>query len=716
MKKIYSQFILGDMNLQYILDTDTAIIGLRLFPADSTKKISEHTKTLSSTSENHTSECPDELNIEPLVLLHASKYPRAGNLSVGQTMRNGKFAELFIFDSQHIKETNTTKKILTKLKSKEGFEVIHTIEYEKKSSFLKSSAVFINNSNTSITLELFSSFSITGISPFQKNNAPEVYRIHRLRSSWSSEGTLITETAEQLKLENSWSNHSVQCERFGVIGSLPVMRWFPFISIEDNEHKVIWGAKVEGLSSWQIEIYRKDDFFALSGGLADREFGHWNKTIIPKEEFHSGNAWISVVHGKIEDITQRLTNTEIKNRIEINSNTELFPVFNEWCTTWGYPSEENLTPLLPVLKNLKIPYLIIDAGWYGNGEKNWYTSQGDWNENKKLYPKGLKAFCEKIRSFGITPGLWFEPESIGEDATIKNKIDWQLKLDGEPVKVGTRYFFDFRNTEVTNYLESKLSNLITECGLGYIKIDYNETIGLGCDSNNLPGEGLREHLYQVIKFFENLKKKFPQLIIENCASGGSRLCPAFVNTMDISSFSDAHECCSIPIIAGNLQFIIPPSKSLIWAVLHQTDSINRIYYSLAALFLGRICLSGRIDQLSEIQFSILHKALYLYSKISHIIQNGKSYRFGTVIKSYNHPKGWQVIVRYSKKREQCIIILHTFTLSQEEISILLPYNEKYQISESFCDPSVLCRINNNTIKIKGLINFTAGVWYLRGKF
>ena len=37
---------------------------------------------------------------------------------------------------------------------------------------------------------------------------------------------------------------------------------------------------------------------------------------------------------------------------------------------------------------------------------------------------------------------------------------------------------------------------LRDAGLGYIKVDYNETIGLGCDQADSPGEGLRQHLHQ----------------------------------------------------------------------------------------------------------------------------------------------------------------------------------------------------------------------------
>ncbi|EGF47797.1 family 36 glycoside hydrolase, partial [Lacticaseibacillus rhamnosus MTCC 5462] len=88
------------------------------------------------------------------------------------------------------------------------------------------------------------------------------------------------------------------------------------------------------------------------------------------------------------------------------------------------------------------------------------------------------------------------------------------------------------------------------------------------------------------------------LVIENCSSGGHRLTPAFIERTELSSFSDAHETHSIPIIAANEWLVIPASKNLIWCVLHADDTLEEMYFHLISTFLGRVCLSGDIRHLS----------------------------------------------------------------------------------------------------------------------
>ena len=62
----------------------------------------------------------------------------------------------------------------------------------------------------------------------------------------------------------------------------------------------------------------------------------------------------------------------------------------------------------------------------------------------------------------------------------------------------------------------------------------------------------------------------------------------------MSSFSDAHECNSIPIIAANMHRMILPRQSQIWVVIQKEQPISKYYYQSASSMRGRLCLSGNI--------------------------------------------------------------------------------------------------------------------------
>ena len=162
-----------------------------------------------------------------------------------------------------------------------------------------------------------------------------------------------------------------------------------------------------------------------------------------------------------------------------------------------------------------------------------------------------------------------------------------------------------------------------------------------------------------------MKEEIPDLVIENCSAGGHRLEPSMMKLCSMASFSDAHETTAIPLIAANLHRVIRPEQSQIWAVLRAADSKERIEYSLAATFFGRMCLSGDIYDLTDEQWAVVDEGIEFYKKAADIIKNGKTIVHRVESTSYNNPKGQQLLIRkYENKR---LAILHRFEDSKKWI-------------------------------------------------
>jgi alpha-galactosidase len=125
-----------------------------------------------------------------------------------------------------------------------------------------------------------------------------------------------------------------------------------------------------------------------------------------------------------------------------------------------------------------------------------------------------------------------------------------------------------------------------------------------------------------------------------------------------ASFSDAHECKSIPIIAANVQRMIKPSQSQIWAVLSKEDDIHRVNYSLTAGFLGRLCLSGEIFDIPDENWQITLEAIKLYGEITPIIKDGYTRIIECTAEDYNDPTGYQIVLR--ELGDKALMIVHTF--------------------------------------------------------
>ncbi|MBO5372919.1 MAG: alpha-galactosidase [Lachnospiraceae bacterium] len=668
-KKILNQYELGDMLVQY-LTNENGQVGLQLLPAKFDGKEQEKNEQLDS-----------------LVQLKVTGDVYNEAYAMGNSMRNGETVRRLKFVEQKVEEEETKKTIATVLKDDRGYQVTHYLVWKENTPYVRMFCEFENLSSEVAELEMFESFSLGNLSPYMAGDGHETLNIYRMRSVWSQEGRMEVLLAEDLQLEPAWDPHAVRCEKFGQAGSMPVNKFFPFVAVEDTKNQVFWGAQIAHPASWQMELYRKDDGLCISGGLADRDFGQWLKRVNPKEGFKTPEAIVSVANTNSIDIfTGRLTEAAregMEKAPEIERDLPI--VFNEYCTTWGNPSHENIASIVEKIKDKDFTYFVIDCGWYKEEGVPWDIGMGDYEVSKVLFPDGLQKTVDVIKEAGMIPGLWFEIENVGSAARAYQMEEHLLHRDGKVLTSYFRRFWDMRDPWVEEYLTKKVIGTLKEYGFGYMKIDYNETIGMGCDGAESTGEALRQCLNKTQEFIEKVKREVPGIVLENCASGGHRLEPSLMAQMSMASFSDAHECPEIPIIAANLHRLIHPAQSQIWAVIRETDSLKRIAYSVINTFLGRMCISGDVTNLTQEQWAIMDGGMAFYKKIAPIILKGQSYRYGTKIKSARNPKGWQGLVRMGENNE-AVAIIHTFAGDlPKRIEFKLPRECSYEIEEVFSD-------------------------------
>lgn len=643
--QILKEYELGDMTARYLTDEEHKQVGLVLLPAG----LSVPAKSMKNE------------HIDSLVQLKFTGDIYDEAYAMGNSMRNSETVRMLRYRGQQIQEENGRTIIRTILAAEGKYQVVHSLVWKAGSRYVRIFCTVENQGEEELMLEMFESFSLGSLSPYLEGDGHGQMYLHRIRSVWSQEGRPERIPLEDLQLEPAWDPHAVRCEKFGQAGSMPVNKYFPFAAVEDRKNRVFWGAQIAHNASWQMELYRKDDALAFSGGLADRDFGHWMKGIGPGESFGTPEAVVSVAHTDSFDIfTARLTEAASEGLEHVPEMEKSLPiVFNEYCTTWGNPSHENICGIVDCIKDKGFGYFVIDCGWFKEDGIPWDISMGDYEVSESLFPEGMDKTVEKIKAAGMIPGIWFEYENVGSASRAYQKEEHLLHKDGKVLTSYFRRFFDMCDPWVDDYLEKKVIGTLKKYGFGYMKIDYNETIGIGCDGAESLGEGLRRNMEASKCFIEKVKREVPEIVLENCASGGHRLEPGLMSQMSMASFSDAHECEEIPIIAANLHWVIHPAQSQIWAVIRQEDAQKRIVYSIAATFLGRMCLSGDVMNLSAEQWRMIDSGIEFYREIVPMIREGQSYHFGTKVRSMRHPKGWQALVRVGRN-ERAYLVLHIF--------------------------------------------------------
>lgn len=205
-------------------------------------------------------------------------------------------------------------------------------------------------------------------------------------------------------------------------------------------------------------------------------------------------------------------------------------------------------------------YFVIDAGWYGAKPQSWYTTVGDWNVGEWL-PDGLEGLRRYIQDKGMFYGLWMEPESVGSDSRLlKERPDWVLQSDGQPV--GNGRSLDLSNPEVAAWLEEEVIRVFREHEMQIFKLDYN-THPLEGGQRLYPDaieNSLWRHVEVIYRVFQRVQDEFPDVVLENCASGGARNDIGILSRFHIACQSDWSSAPRSLKALNNLTIAIPPDR------------------------------------------------------------------------------------------------------------------------------------------------------------
>ncbi len=645
--------IVGDISVYYRIDRDSGMVEFSLYPVGMERQ-----------SENF-----KELN--PLASIKFPQDSCGCGFGSGRTMRYNATMNSFKFFKQRV----LANKIVTELRNSENCRLIHYLTWRDNTPIFRVHTEFINGSDKVIELELLESFALGGIGESLSNEEFSHLKLHRFRSHWCSEAMQETVEAVDWNIERYPMLFPIYNERFGEGGLMASASFHPFAAAEDPYNGICWGAYLGWSGQWQMEFsFHRALGLSLSGGLADRDFGHWKKVLEPQAKIESPEAIVTCCKGTFNQMCDMMIQEMDRMREYLPCEEDLPIIFNEWCTSWGKPSEENLLALADKLVDLPIKYLVIDAGWYQDDKTpEWHLMQGDWVVNKRLFPNGIGYVAKKLREKGLIPGIWFEAEAVGSKSKSWTRDDdGCLKKDGQSIIVGTRKFWDLNNPKTAKIINKRIIQFIKKNNFGYLKIDHNENVGRYCDNAESFGEGVRQQAIASQNFFRKLKKVNPDLVIENCASGGQRIEPLMCSLSALSSFSDAHELVTIPIVAASMHRLLPCRQNQIWAVLRADVDDKRLGYVLSGGMLGRLCLSGDIVKLNETQMDIVKKALNFYLKLVPTLKDGISDIKGIFGKSRAFPTGCQILERVRRDGEEVMVAFHAFNRVDNEIVYELP--------------------------------------------
>ncbi len=314
-------------------------------------------------------------------------------------------------------------------------------------------------------------------------------------------------------------------KKYACIGGRSSNGCAPFFHIREEKNGYILAYGWTG--QWNAEISRTRNAAHFRAGIEDVNF-----ILYPGEKIRTG----SVVVLPYSD----LSIIEAQNLWRRFLNAHYSPYRGEiqkpLCLSFwgGTESKDILSRIDYAIGKHHIPFDMVwmDAGWCGPDtlaskneyEGDWWARVGDWDVSPHIHPNALKDVSQKIKSYGKKYILWFEPERTRETTHLFKEHPEYLIHD-EKQDFGT-YLVNLGNPEALAFIKKKVYGIIASLELDWYRQDFNTNplhIWRANDTADRRGMTEIKHIMGLYDFWDEMRERFPRIMIDNCASGGKRL-------------------------------------------------------------------------------------------------------------------------------------------------------------------------------------------------
>ena len=195
----------------------------------------------------------------------------------------------------------------------------------------------------------------------------------------------------------------------------------------------------------------------------------------------------------------------------------------------GNKTPEMMLDIINYALENKIPFdtFWIDAGWYGparqldplpNCSTDWYQYVGDWTFNTTTNPAGnFRKISDAVHRANMRFLVWFEPERVAE-APIRQEHPEYIHDN----------LLDYGQDAALEWIQNAVYSVIEDSKIDIYRQDFNMEPGpvwAKMDESDPDRVGIAEarHVAGLYKFLDDMRARFPDIMQENCASGGRRI-------------------------------------------------------------------------------------------------------------------------------------------------------------------------------------------------
>lgn len=466
-----------------------------------------------------------------------------------------------------------------------------------------------------------------------------------VRGEWGGEGQLHWESPETLGLFRA-TGHNTRCT--GEIcspASYTTRKYSPLVFFRDTKTGCVWAVQHLPEGPYCMEIGLTDaervegSAYKIACGAGSSEKHGFRLYLAPRKSYTCAETLITCapsLEGAIENL-----NAYRRRYLKKHPRAPL--MFNDYMNSlWCNLREDNCLSLLGAAQAAGAEGYCFDDGWYRAADVNGSTHLGDWIPcDERFGSRTFAEMIEEIRNRGMIAGLWTELEVCSPLSDAANfPKSYFLTNEGERIFRCGRYYFNFANKQVREYLMGRLRRIYA-MGIRYIKNDYNGHPGCGVDWKGAsPYAGLEQHCRAVQSFYRAVRKEFPDLILENCASGAMRADGHMMENFDTQSISDCEEYDKMPSIINGAELCLLPEQISVWAypyprvfwemngddyltpayISERSDGEETIFNIINGM-MGNMLLSGKIDVADEENFQLIRRGVALLKEWRPFVDN-----------------------------------------------------------------------------------------------
>ena len=336
-------------------------------------------------------------------------------------------------------------------------------------------------------------------------------------------------------------------------------------------------------------------------------------------------------------------------------------LINNWEATYFDFSENQLLELAEKAQEVGVELFVLDDGWFGQ-RTNDCAGLGDWFVNPERLPRGLGSLAERIHGLGMKFGLWFEPEMVNKDSQLyRTHPDWLLAVpDRQPHHGRNQFVLDYSRPEVVDEIFERLSAVIEEAQLDYIKWDMNRPLTdvfSAAWPADQQGEIFHRYVLGVYDLYERLISRYPSLLFESCSSGGGRFDPGMLYYAPQAWTSDDSDAIERLKIQYGTSLLYPLSSMGAHVSIvpnHQTNRMTPLKTRGNVAFFGSFGYELNLNQLSSEELAEVREQIAFYKRHRELIHNGTFYRLQSPFKG-DGQTAWMVV-----SQDQNTALLGTF--------------------------------------------------------